>query len=527
MVNDIIRKIMKYEWVLFYLITLLNLLPAIQVDFFPSLDGPAHLYNANLIHELIFSNSAVLNEFYVFNSEIVPNWGGHFILAFLYSFFPGVWVNKLFIGICLLLLPVSFRFCVKKINKDAVFTTYLIVPFTYTFMFCLGFYNFYIGLIVLFFTLGILISYRENKFKISSLIMLFFLINVSYFSHLFVFLSLGMYMFFSCSLELIHAFFEKKNMTDLLKKIGGLFFVSIIPLWLSINYFAHSEGNSKSYLLKTELFQWITNCRSIICYSVEDDVFYSTCIFLIIMFLLSVGLYLKGEETKIIPHGKLSFVKSFFLMFTIHDSFIFIAGAFLVLYFKLPDSDLSAGFISVRLNLMMFLFFIIWISRFNYPKWISVIGLTVILSSNFKLLKGHSSVFENLSNEITEIMEIEPMIKENSIVLPLNYSNNWLTHHNSNYLGVEKPVVILDNYECNNSYFPLSWNCDANMLKLARGGKNKFDEILNNIEKETLNRVNYIFIQNTKEFPDSLRTKILENFSLIKATENYALYEKI
>ena len=236
---------------------------------------------------------------------------------------------------------------------------------------------------------------------------------------------------------------------------------------------------------------------------------------------------MKGEETKIIPHGKLSFVKSFFLMFTIHDSFIFIAGAFLVLYFKLPDSDLSAGFISVRLNLMMFLFFIIWISRFNYPKWISVIGLTVILSSNFKLLKGHSSVFENLSNEITEIMEIEPMIKENSIVLPLNYSNNWLTHHNSNYLGVEKPVVILDNYECNNSYFPLSWNCDANMLKLARGGKNKFDEILNNIEKETLNRVNYIFIQNTKEFPDSLRTKILENFSLIKATENYALYEKI
>lgn len=150
MVNDIIRKIMKYEWVLFYLITLLNLLPAIQVDFFPSLDGPAHLYNANLIHELIFSNSAVLNEFYVFNSEIVPNWGGHFILAFLYSFFPGVWVNKLFIGICLLLLPVSFRFCVKKINKDAVFTTYLIFPFTYTFMFCLGFYNFYIGLIVLF-----------------------------------------------------------------------------------------------------------------------------------------------------------------------------------------------------------------------------------------------------------------------------------------------------------------------------------------------------------------------------------------
>ncbi len=521
------NKSIKYEWVLFYIFAILNLLPAIQVPFFPSLDGPAHLYNANIIHELIFSNSESFKEFYAFNSEIVPNWGGHFLLTFLYSFFSGSMVNKIFIFICLFFLPLSFRFCVRKINSEAIFTTYLIFPFTYTFMFCMGFYNFYIGLIILFLSIGVLAMYRESEIKAKYLILLFILISLSYLSHLFVFLSLGMYMFFSCSIVLVQAFFKKENIKQLMKKNIYLFLVSFIPLCLTINYFSHPHGNNdKVYLLKTELLQWITNCRSIICYSVEADVLFSTYVFLIIMLLFAIALYIRSKEMNDISQNNQSVISSFVAKFNVHDSFFVIAAIFVFLYFKLPDSDSSAGFISSRLNLMLFLFLIIWISIFNYPKWISILGFIIIFYSNYKLLKGHAEIFENLNNEISEIMEIESVVKENTIVLPLNYSDNWLTQHNSNYLGVNKPVVVLDNYECNNSYFPLSWNCNPEMLELARCDKNRFDEILIKTEKETLNRVNYIFIQNTKGFPDSLKTKILESFFLKKETENYALFEK-
>lgn len=42
-------------------------------------------------------------------------------------------------------------------------------------------------------------------------------------------------------------------------------------------------------------------------------------------------------------------------------------------------------------------------------------------------------------------------------MLPVNYSVNWLHAHFSNYLGIEKPLVILENFQANDGYFPLVW----------------------------------------------------------------------
>ena len=57
------------------------------------------------------------------------------------------------------------------------------------------------------------------------------------------------------------------------------------------------------------------------------------------------------------------------------------------LYFKLPDSDSSAGFVSVRLNLMIFLFMILWISNFEFPKWITLSAFAILFYAQYHLLK--------------------------------------------------------------------------------------------------------------------------------------------
>lgn len=527
MKTNIYNIIIKYEWILFYAFVILNLIPAIQVPFFPSLDGAAHLYNAKIIHNLIFSDSEVLRNFYAFNTEIVPNWGAHFILTFLYSFFSATVVNKIFIAMCLFSLPASFRFCVKKINSSAIFTTYLIFPFTYTFMFCLGFYNFYVGLIILFTAIGVLSVYRENKLTIKYIITLFILISLSYLSHLFVFLSLGIYMFFLCSIDVFQSVVKKENVKYVIKKTGVLFLISLAPLVLTINYFTHPHGtNGKVYLLKTELLEWITNCRSIVCYSFEDDVIYSTIIFFVILFLFSIAIYVRGKEfQKNLSEGSKHFVFELVSNIKIQDSILIIIAAFTFLYFKLPDSDSSAGFISSRLNLMIFLFVILWVSSCDYPKWVSIICFIFIFYSSCNLLKVHAKAFQNLNKEISEIVEIEPSIKENSIVFPLNYSDNWLSQHNSNFLGLNKPMIILENYECNNSYFPLSWNCDADMIDLINCDKAKFYEKLN-ANNNSAKQIDYVFVQNKDRLPDSLKTKILENFMQKKETKTFILFEK-
>jgi hypothetical protein len=70
-------------------------------------------------------------------------------------------------------------------------------------------------------------------------------------------------------------------------------------------------------------------------------------------------------------------------------------------------------------------------------------------------LKG---IFNELNREIASFTEISHYIPPNSVVLTLNYIENWLTPHYTNYLGVNKPMIVLDNYEIETPFFPLIWN---------------------------------------------------------------------
>lgn len=244
------------------------------------------------------------------------------------------------------------------------------------------------------------------------------------------------------------------------------------------------------------------------------------------MFLFSIAIYIRSKQILKTLNGQKLNVVSLFSAINFRDIFLLMMLVFLLLYFRLPDSDSSAGFISVRMNLMVFLFLLLWSSSFKYPKWIIIVSFTVLGFSQFNLLKLHNIFYIALNNEIAEIMVIEKNIKANTVILPLNYSDNWTTVHNSNYLGINKPVIILENHECNNSYFPLSWKTNKEIIELANSNWTRMDEILKKTSQETLNKVDYIFIQGKNNFPDSLKTIVLKRFILKDETEHFSLYEK-
>ena len=61
---------------------------------------------------------------------------------------------------------------------------------------------------------------------------------------------------------------------------------------------------------------------------------------------------------------------------------------------------------------------------------------------------------------------------ENSIVLPVPSDNYWLLVHISNYIAVDKAMVVLENYECTLADFPLKWK-DENMPLVQMGNSSK------------------------------------------------------
>ena len=71
-VLKLISALSKYEVYFFYSLVLINLIPLLITKYFPTVDGPAHLYNARLIIDLLANNTSPLADYFVFNSNLLP-----------------------------------------------------------------------------------------------------------------------------------------------------------------------------------------------------------------------------------------------------------------------------------------------------------------------------------------------------------------------------------------------------------------------------------------------------------------------
>src|ERR1043166_10231681 len=90
-------------------ITLLLVAPLAFLPYIVTHDGPAHIYNSNLILQLLSHPGKPVAEMMRFNPEIVPNWIAHFSLAILNSFLPGRIAEKILLLSYCLIFPFTFR----------------------------------------------------------------------------------------------------------------------------------------------------------------------------------------------------------------------------------------------------------------------------------------------------------------------------------------------------------------------------------------------------------------------------------
>ncbi|MEM0354946.1 MAG: hypothetical protein QXW79_05185 [Thermoplasmata archaeon] len=146
-----------------------------------------------------------------------------------------------------------------------------------------------------------------------------------------------------------------------------------------------------------------------------------------------------------------------------------------------------------------------------------------------------NGTIKNLNTNAITINKADEYISDNSIVLPVNLSDNWLEPHFSNYLGVDKPLIILENYEASVGWFPIKWN-SYNFPNIVLGNKNSISGIqwINNIKSKTKRQIDYILLYGIQSKIDEpkwseLKEQLSTGFKLkYKSENNYVmLYEKI
>jgi len=525
----------KFSWLkesyVFYGILLINLIVLSTVKYYPSMDGPAHLYNSNLIYHLIKGDCNSLFDFYTINKILIPNWTSHFILSSLYFILPAWLAEKALLFMYLIGLSISFRLLIKQLCPNNIYLSIFIFPFIYSFLFHLGFYNYSLSFIFLFYALYYWLK-TQNIQNFKKYFILFILITLTYFSNVLTFCFVGLCLgLFIISYEISDYYIYKKNLVlsvkSLIKKLVVLFIVSLPGLILLIIFYKNTIfSSSQSQYSVSELSKWINDVRALIVYKYVGEEMITQQFLYIIIVIISISIFLRFYNNP---------TKKFISIVNKNDILLLPILIALASLYIIPNGS-SAGMMSDRYCLMFYMLLIIWVASQPIPKKLSKLVMILIIIFHFGLLFKHQNgTIRSLNNDAKLIESASEFIEPGCIVLPLDMTDNWLESHFSNYLGTNKPIIILENYETSVGWFPVRWNSEK-MPKILLNDKTSIDgyQWFSNINSVKTRQIDYvILIGNIKKIDDSdhkeLKNALSMNFKLIYFSDNnyVNLYRRI
>lgn len=150
------------SWRLLAALLALHLVPVWIVPFFPSQDGPSHLYNARLITELLDPAHFAVRQYYEHNPALHPNLLAHLVLAGLQLALPPLVAEKILLSLLVVLLPLSLAYLLDAVERGNRLFALLGLVYAYSHLLHLGFYAFCLGVSLGFFTVGFWWRQRER-----------------------------------------------------------------------------------------------------------------------------------------------------------------------------------------------------------------------------------------------------------------------------------------------------------------------------------------------------------------------------
>jgi hypothetical protein len=121
-------------------------------------------------------------------------------------------------------------------------------------------------------------------------------------------------------------------------------------------------------------------------------------------------------------------------------------------------------------------------------------------------------------------------VAPNSLVLPIYCMEDWFTGHFVDYIAIDKPIVMVYNYECESGYFPVKWN-EKTRPNFYLGNPATPEKYINyqHTRGNPFLRLDYVFIvgrydKNTDYYAPVLDRIITEDFTKVYQAENCKLY---
>jgi hypothetical protein len=295
--------------------------------------------------------------------------------------------------------------------------------------------------------------------------------------------------------------------------------IFLLIFYTQVRFFPGTQSYSDKELLK-----WINDVRPLIVYDYVGEEIITEHFLHILLIILASGFLLK-KITKANDHN----------IFTKGDIITIPLLLCLLLLFITPNGS-GAGMMSDRYCLLLFILGLIWIASRSIPNKFNILIVCLIVMLHLGLLFKHlNGTIKRLDSDAIAINKVESFINANSIVLPINLSENWLEPHFSNYLGVDKPMIILENYEASVGWFPIKWN-EKKIPNILLGERNSVSGLqwASNSNSKNIRQIdNVLLYGNTGKIDDlnwkELKEILLSDFKLKYSSENnyVKLYERV
>lgn len=448
----------RLESFTFWSLVVVGLIPLIFTKYYLTLDGPAHLYNGNIIKELLLGNYSAFSDLFKFNALPVPNWISHFMVACLNMVFPDFLSEKIVMGSYLVLFPYFFRKIILWFAPQNKAFSYLGVLFAHNHLLYFGFFNMIFGLVAFFATTYFILNNinRTNFKQIVTLSMLFLLV---YFSHIFI---LMVTIIVALLLPLASLKIEKSE-NEIIVSNWSLFctklkviLIAIIPaiIFTGIYLFNVDSLQQADRMDMKLMFNWMIDIRPLLplCYC-ADRKYFTHVLSALFLLMMVTNFYFLIKNNSRISEGKF-YIQWPKPTFSIVWALLFMA--FTGLLFIVTNANLLPD----RLVILAFIFLCFWLATQTYPRWIhkTAVFIIVVIQLFFSFYFTRTMIPN--SRQIELIKEATLHIEPGSLLLPFNYlsNENWLHGHSSDYLGSGKPIVVIENYEAQLKWFPLNWN---------------------------------------------------------------------
>ena len=470
---DIVSKwvlgLKRHEPLLFLAALCMLLLPVWATEGWYTFDGPAHLYNAEVIGELLWGHEPhFLNFFYEIRWPPSPNILFYVFAAPLSRVMDIMWIDKLWATLHVLVFGMGFRFFLLEIaggghgsgvdwdagkghgsgvGRLAAWASWVGLYAVFHRHFFLGQYNFAMGIGLMGWTLGYswrwIMHHRPLSWPLLRIGGLLTLLGAS---HLVGFAAAGVV------IGLMLIWLNGRQTRQFLTRILCLLAVSSPVLVINLCYLWQSKGTgiNRHIGLYDLLGHWI---RLESLTSFNPPVEWRTMIGLFVLAILTLPMAVmavhrrlqRSNEFRPHPDGAWAFLLSCSVLFVL-------------MYLIMPDESRNSGYLSSRLALISQMFFLAGgvLLLGVVPSAVRRLTLALLLLLLPFRMAYYWKVERSLGRDLSEMRRATAQIPTESTVHQVNLSNNWMHEHLSMSVS-GREIVHLKNYEAYLDYFPLGW----------------------------------------------------------------------